>query len=228
MWESIGFPLSTSLQSYSKFTHPSCKAEKPPFQLRLTWLEILTPVSTKMAVFWVAVYTTLQPSRQPSLWFSTLYFWSHNWTTYPVRHPEPGTVTSPSRSSGLRDCVIHWHRSSIRTQNVTHEESENCDDGNWSIWLSIAVTATKRWRVECGPPTDCVLCVRMYLVTATCCRGIIMRCICEYSNLCFQTGCGAHPASCTVGTGGSFLRGKARPGRDADHSPPSSAEVKKE
>jgi hypothetical protein len=40
------------------------------------------------------------------------------------------------------------------------------------------------------------------------------------SNLCVQTGSGAHPASCTMGTGG-----KARAGRDADHSPPSSAEV---
>jgi hypothetical protein len=49
-----------------------------------------------------------------------------------------------------------------------------------------------------------------------------------YSNLCVQTGSGAHPASCTMGTGGSFPGGKARPGRDADHSPPSSAEVKKE
>jgi hypothetical protein len=29
-----------------------------------------------------------------------------------------------------------------------------------------------------------------------------------------------------MGTGVSFPRGKARPGRDADHSPPSSAEVK--
>jgi hypothetical protein len=48
------------------------------------------------------------------------------------------------------------------------------------------------------------------------------------SNLCVQTGSGAHPASCTVGTGGSLSRGEARPGRDADHSPPSSAEVKKE
>jgi hypothetical protein len=28
-----------------------------------------------------------------------------------------------------------------------------------------------------------------------------------------------------MGTGGPFPRGKARPGRDADHSPPSSAEV---
>jgi hypothetical protein len=28
-----------------------------------------------------------------------------------------------------------------------------------------------------------------------------------------------------MGTGGSFPGGKARPGRDADHSPPSSAEV---
>jgi hypothetical protein len=31
-----------------------------------------------------------------------------------------------------------------------------------------------------------------------------------------------------MGTGGSFPRGKAQPGRDADHSPPSSAEVKYE
>jgi len=45
------------------------------------------------------------------------------------------------------------------------------------------------------------------------------------SSLCVQTGSEAHPASCTMGTGGSFTGGKARPGRDADHSPPSSAEV---
>jgi hypothetical protein len=31
-----------------------------------------------------------------------------------------------------------------------------------------------------------------------------------------------------MGTGGSFPGGKARPGRDTDHSPPSSAEVKNE
>jgi hypothetical protein len=45
------------------------------------------------------------------------------------------------------------------------------------------------------------------------------------SILCVQTGSGAHPASCTMGTGGPFPGGKARPGRDADRSPPSSAEV---
>jgi hypothetical protein len=39
------------------------------------------------------------------------------------------------------------------------------------------------------------------------------------SNLCVQTGSGAHPASCPMGTGGPFPGGKARPGRDADHSP---------
>jgi hypothetical protein len=48
------------------------------------------------------------------------------------------------------------------------------------------------------------------------------------SSLCVQTGSGAHPASCTVGTGGLFRGGKARPGRDADHSPPSSTEVRNE
>jgi hypothetical protein len=45
------------------------------------------------------------------------------------------------------------------------------------------------------------------------------------SSLFVQIGSGAHPASCTMGTGGPFPGGKARPGRDADHSPPSSAEV---
>jgi hypothetical protein len=45
------------------------------------------------------------------------------------------------------------------------------------------------------------------------------------SSLCIQTGSGAHPASCTMGTGSPFPGAKARQGRDADHSPPSSAEV---
>jgi hypothetical protein len=48
------------------------------------------------------------------------------------------------------------------------------------------------------------------------------------SSLCVQTGSGAHPASCTMGTGGPFLGNKALPGRDADHTPPSRAEVKNE
>jgi hypothetical protein len=46
-----------------------------------------------------------------------------------------------------------------------------------------------------------------------------------FSNLCVQTGSRAHPASCPMGTVGPFPGSKARPGRDADHSPPSSAEV---
>jgi hypothetical protein len=45
------------------------------------------------------------------------------------------------------------------------------------------------------------------------------------SNLCVQTGFGAQPASYPLGTGGPFPGHKARPGRDADHSPPSSAKV---
>jgi hypothetical protein len=47
-----------------------------------------------------------------------------------------------------------------------------------------------------------------------------------FSILCVvQTGSGAHPASCTMDTGDPFPGAKARPGRDAVHSPPSSAEV---
>jgi hypothetical protein len=37
-----------------------------------------------------------------------------------------------------------------------------------------------------------------------------------------------HPASYSMGTGGPFPGGKARSWRDADQSPPSSAEVKNE
>jgi hypothetical protein len=48
------------------------------------------------------------------------------------------------------------------------------------------------------------------------------------SSPCVQTSSGAHPTSYPMGTGGSFPGGKARPGRHAEHSPPSSAEVKYE
>jgi hypothetical protein len=48
------------------------------------------------------------------------------------------------------------------------------------------------------------------------------------SSPCVQTSSGAHPASCTVGTGVPFPGRKVQPGRDAYHSHPSSAEVKNE
>jgi hypothetical protein len=41
-----------------------------------------------------------------------------------------------------------------------------------------------------------------------------------------QTGSGAHPASYPIGTRGSLSLGVKRPGREADHSLPSSAVVK--
>jgi hypothetical protein len=39
------------------------------------------------------------------------------------------------------------------------------------------------------------------------------------SNLCVQTGCGAHSSSYTVDIGGPFPGGKAQSVRDANHSP---------
>jgi hypothetical protein len=48
------------------------------------------------------------------------------------------------------------------------------------------------------------------------------------SILCVQTGSEVHPASCRMGIGVLSLGVKARPGRDADHSPPSRAEVENE
>jgi hypothetical protein len=48
------------------------------------------------------------------------------------------------------------------------------------------------------------------------------------SILCVQTGSESHPASCTMGTGGPFPGGKARPRRDTDHSSSASAEIMNE
>jgi hypothetical protein len=42
-----------------------------------------------------------------------------------------------------------------------------------------------------------------------------------------QTDSGVHPTSYPMGTGGSFLGGIKLLGREADHSPPSNAEVRK-
>jgi hypothetical protein len=39
------------------------------------------------------------------------------------------------------------------------------------------------------------------------------------SSLCVQIDSGAHPASCTMGTGGALPGAKAWPGRDSHHSP---------
>jgi hypothetical protein len=46
------------------------------------------------------------------------------------------------------------------------------------------------------------------------------------SRFCVQTSFEAHPASCPVGTRGSFHGCKAHPEHDADHLPPFSAEFK--
>jgi hypothetical protein len=80
------------------------------------------------------------------------------------------------------------------------------------------------------------ICIVNYSYAVRVSRGSSVSTVSDYGldgrdsipDLCFQTGCGAHPSSCTVGTGGSFPGGKGRPGGDADRSPPSSAEVKKE
>jgi hypothetical protein len=49
-----------------------------------------------------------------------------------------------------------------------------------------------------------------------------------YFNLCVQTGSGAHPASCTMGTGGTFPGGKSAAGAWRWPLTPSSAEIENE
>jgi hypothetical protein len=48
------------------------------------------------------------------------------------------------------------------------------------------------------------------------------------SSLCVQTSSEFHPGTYLMGTGDPFPGAKGRPGRDDDHSMPSSAEVKNE
>jgi hypothetical protein len=46
------------------------------------------------------------------------------------------------------------------------------------------------------------------------------------NSFCVQTSCGAHPASCPMGTRCPFPGAKVQPGCYADHSPPCNPEVK--
>jgi hypothetical protein len=57
---------------------------------------------------------------------------------------------------------------------------------------------------------------------------VIIKCTSVYLEAEFfvQTGSGVHPTSYKMGTGGSF-QGVKRQEREVDHSPPTSAEVKK-
>jgi hypothetical protein len=53
-------------------------------------------------------------------------------------------------------------------------------------------------------------------------RAIVVRSLAEAKGFfalasCVQTGSGAHPASCTICTGGPIPGAKARPGRDVDN-----------
>jgi hypothetical protein len=48
------------------------------------------------------------------------------------------------------------------------------------------------------------------------------------ASLCVQTGSGAHPASCTMGTGGLFPGGKSTAGAWRWPLTPSSAEIENE
>jgi hypothetical protein len=71
-----------------------------------------------------------------------------------------------------------------------------------------------------GFPTKTLYTFLFSPMRATCPAYLIL-----FYIICLIISEGAHPASCTMGTGGPFPGGKARPERDADHSPPSSAEV---
>jgi hypothetical protein len=64
-------------------------------------------------------------------------------------------------------------------------------------------------------------------VCTFCYIAVYLYMYCDYpvSFMCSHFNC---IASYPMGTGGPFPGSKARPGRDADHSPPSSAEVKNE
>jgi hypothetical protein len=57
-------------------------------------------------------------------------------------------------------------------------------------------------------------------LSANCCWSLNYYNQCYFSNdRAIEVRSGAHPASCTMGTAGPFPGDKARPGRDADHSP---------
>jgi hypothetical protein len=110
----------------------------------------------------------------------------------------------------------------IMTDLVTSSNTETRNKGH--IWSKNFSTVT----LHCEPGSSVSIVSGCGLDD----RAIEVRSLAEakdfFSSLCVQTGSGAHPASWPMSTLGPFLGDKARPKRDTDHSPPSSAKVENE
>jgi hypothetical protein len=140
--------------------------------------------------------------------------------------------------------VRHHIAGDVSPQDVLHPSTYVTACGFMSVWWSqFAVRGSRN--EDSGGGAHTVLQMRSWVLTYVSITMAISFMICiycsdwlrggvrvpvgqEFSLLhVVQTSSEVHSASYTIGTGGLFPGGVKRPGREADTSPPASAEVKK-
>jgi hypothetical protein len=125
-----------------------------------------------------------------------------NWTAEFKNHPgDPHFQRLPELFCPKRN--ICMHRSHPTKHGTSHINYETCE----GQWQGLGYVSRYSESLRAGRTRDQIPVGARFFVLV-------------------QTGPGAHPASCTMGTGP--FPGVKRPGHVIDHPPPSSAEVKKE
>jgi hypothetical protein len=133
-----------------------------------------------------------------------------------VARMEYGKCTESSNQKILKGVLVVGDR--LILQSMTHEQDAGplyaqviFKVARAGVLLTVTITSVGYTVIinELPIPTYCAIEVR----SPTEAKGFSC-------SLCVQTGTEAHPASCPIRTGG-----KGRPRHDADHSPPSRAEV---
>jgi hypothetical protein len=128
--------------------------------------------------------------------------WVRWWTFGFLRHRVSLSKSSGPHNSEYEDDSLLWYCTSVTVVQLTWDYTAQWQTG-------VAVSIASGYRLD-----DQAIEAQSLAVARD-----------FSSSLCVQTGSGAHPASCPVGTGGPFPGGNAQPGYDADHSPPSSADI---
>jgi hypothetical protein len=104
-----------------------------------------------------------------------------------------------------REDFIEWIITPTKIINIFFLDGSTLQSHMFAIWIN------RRWGSSVSIVSDYTLDDRMSVVRFS------KEAKDFSSSICVQTNFEAHPASCTMGTGGPFPEGKVRPGRDANH-----------
>jgi hypothetical protein len=205
------------------------------------------PVRCLSLLPWLSTFTYSSTILSTSLslfkWTARFEYFNHfHWNIINLlcNQPRVGLQMKPvTLWLKMWQCVAwSWlfHTSSRKEVHIITEQwcnnyyQENAEDIRRKTWSNATLSTTKftvsHWGLNLGPPGNKPALNRPSFAKGQYTAYVCMQQGQDLSPLhVVQTGPGAHPASYPTSTGGS-VSGVKRPGRGANHSPPSSAEVK--